>query len=278
MPARQAASRPTTDLATLRASIPSEPASPVGYWQDVATSRRLAAAFVAAAGDQDPDARTAQTDSLLSESYSWAGPMGDWSLADRGRAFALASRRSSSAVLSKVSLQTGDVTLSGSGGRVPITITNGSNKELKVNVVATSQELAFPTGNDQKVKALVGRPFVQPTVLKPGESFVTVPVDLGQGLAGRMTVSANSAGVELARTSLTVRASFLNQLAIVAGIVAVLLGLLFYVRRRVKRYQESTRGSGEETAEAGGDAGDDAPAEGVGGEIAAQENTEPGAQ
>ncbi len=245
--ASEAASRPTTQLAALRAVIPGQPAAPLGYWEDVASGRRYSSAFVAAAGEQDADARTSRTDSLLSESYSWAGPAGDWSQADRGRAFALAARRGAVSVLGKVSLQTGDVTLSGSGGRVPITLLNGSAKELRVRVVATSHELAFPpAGGGPQSPRRVGTPFVQTAVLKPGESFVTVPVDLGQGIAGRMTVTVMAGQVELARTSLNVRASFLNQLAIVAGIVAVLLGLLVYVRRRVRRFQESARSGDEE--------------------------------
>jgi hypothetical protein len=228
MTAREAASLPTTQPVTLESDIGRRTA-PLGYWEEVAQGRRLASAFVAAAGAADPEARTAVTDSLLSESYAWAGPEGDWSLADRGRAFAQAARRTSQATLGKVTLQTADVTLSGSGGRLPITILNGSDKDLKVQVVASSPQLAFPKG-----------PSVTTTV-KPGESFVTIPVDLGQALAGRVKVTVRAGGVDLASSSLNVQASFLNQLAIVAAIVAVLVGLLFFVRGRVRRYQSSSR-------------------------------------
>ena len=106
-----------------------------------------------------------------------------------------------------MTLQTSDVTLSGSGGRLPITVLNGSAKDLKVQVVASSDQLAFPKGPSLT------------TVVKPGESFVTIPVDLGQGLAGRVKVTVRAGDVELASSSLTIRASFLNQLVIVAAIV-----------------------------------------------------------
>ena len=232
MTARQAAALPTTQPASLQKTI-EESSAPAGYWDDVAQGRRLASAFVASAGEADPEARTAVTDSLLSESFAWAGPEGDWSLADRGRAFAESAKRTSQATLDTIGLQASDVTLSGSGGRLPITIVNGSAKDLKVQVVASSGQLTFPKGPSLT------------TTLRPGESFVTIPVDLGQALAGRVKVMVRAGNVDLASSSLTVRASFLNQLVIVGAIVAVLIGLLIFVRSRVRRSQGASMPGGE---------------------------------
>jgi hypothetical protein len=232
--AQEAAAVPTTATVDLVSAIPERPAPP-GYWEDVAKARAATAAYVSAAGSADADVRQAQTQVLIAESRTWAGPTGDWSLADRGRAFAQAAIRAADQVLGLVAVQASDVTLSGNSGKVPVTITNRSDKDLRVTVTADSGQLTFPRGASQV------------TILRPGEGYITIPVDLGQAIAGRMTVRVMAGDRELARSSLNVKASFLDRLAIVAAIVVGLVGLLVYVRSRMKR-QEGSRRAGSAPA------------------------------
>jgi hypothetical protein len=201
----------------------------------VAKARRYAAAYLQATGPGDPDARAAATQSLMAQSRSWAGPAQDWSLAARGRAYADAAIKGARTVFDQVSVQVSDVTLSGSSGRIPVTIRNGSSKKLRVQVVSTSSSLTFPRGSTQAL------------TVGPGESFLTVPVDLGQALSGKVVVAVRVGTVQLAASSLTVTASFIDRLAIVGTIVVVLVVLLFIVRSRVRKY----RSSGERTGPSG---------------------------
>jgi hypothetical protein len=225
--AEQAASLGTTRTVQLarRVAEPGEP--PKGFWAAVARARQFAAAYLGAAGPGDPDARAATTQALLAQSRSWAGPQQDWSIAPRGRAYADAAVKGTKAVFDKVSVQVSDVTLSGSSGRIPVTVRNTSSKKLRVQVVSTSPSLTFPKGADQTL------------TVGPGESFLTVPVDLGQAISGKVKVAVRVGAVQLAATSLSVTASFIDRLAIVGGIVVALVVLLFVVRTRVKKYQVS---------------------------------------
>ena len=238
MTAQQAASRSTSRTANLGGPGSRSGAAPAGYWKAVAGAHELASAFIFAAGSDDSDARSVLGQSLVAESLTWAGPSGDWSLADRGLAFATTASRTAQSVLGKVTLQLVPFTLSGDSGRVPITVTNGTDKILRVRVTASSPVLTFPKGASQKLS------------LRPADNLITVPVDLGQAIEGRLTVTVYASRHKLARSSLTVRASFLDRLVIVAAIVAGLIGLLVFVRRRIRRAQRAASGSGEDTPSA----------------------------
>ena len=75
-----------------------------------------------------------------------------------------------------------------------------------------------------------------------------MPVDLGQAISGKVRVAVRAGRVQLAATSLTVTASFIDRLAIVATIVVVLVILLFVVRGRVRKYRMAMgQGEGDET-------------------------------
>jgi hypothetical protein len=199
-------------------------AAPAGYWEEVSAGRVPAQAFVDAVSERDPDASAALYASLVSESRSWAGADDSWSLAERGRAFAALARRRSEAVLSKVSVSTSNVTLSGTAGKVPLSVKNESGKTLEVYVIARALHATFPQGPRVKV------------TLRPADNYVTIPIDLGRGnIYDRVTVSVVAGDVRLASTRLEVRASYLDRLALIAMVVAVLAGLLFYIRRKVRR-------------------------------------------
>jgi len=214
IPGRQTYAPPET--------IEMTPTPPAGYWGEVAEARRYASALEYAAGPSDPDARLAVEASLVAQSSRWAGADGRWSMADRGRAFASTAQRLSSGVLDQVILTAKDVTLAGPKGDVPISIENGSAKDLTVELRMHADDMQI-AGDGQQI-----------IVLRPQENFHTVAVDLRSALADRLVTEVWAGEVMLASSSSVVRASYLDRLAVVGGVIVILLGLLLFIRRRVR--------------------------------------------
>jgi hypothetical protein len=107
---------------------------------------------------------------------------------------------------------------------VPLSIRNDSAKTLNVDVLVRGTHASFPGGSLIRV------------ALRPGDNYLTIPVDLGAtGFADRLTISVVSGDVTLAKTFMDVRASYLDRLGLVATAVLVMLGLLFYIRRKARR-------------------------------------------
>lgn len=220
--ASQAAGTPSSDVYELPATLETTPTAPAGYWNEVAEARRYAAALEHAAGADDPDARLATEASLVAQSARWAGADGSWSMADRGRAFASTAERLSRSVLDEVALTAKDVTLAGPRGEVPLSIVNGSTKDLAVVLRVRTDDMEI-TGRREEV-----------VTLRPQENFHTVGVDLRSALSDTLVVELWAGEVMLASGSSVVRASYLDRLAIVGGVAVLLLGLLLYIRRRVR--------------------------------------------
>jgi len=229
------------DPVSLPQSVESTPAAPPGYWEDAARARMWAAGLEAAAGPGDPDARSASDASLIAQGARWAGPDGRWSMADRGRAFASYAERTSRTVLEQVTVAAQDVTLAGPRGDVPISIVNGSAKELTVLLSMRGAELDL-TGPDEEL-----------VTLSPQENFYTVGVDLQSALSGTLVVEIRAEEVLLATGTSVVRASYLDRLAIVGGVAVLLLGLLLFIRRRVRAADADTMMPGEDVPAAGED-------------------------
>lgn len=227
--ASQAARTKPLSAARLPTKAPAGAPAPQGYWAEVARARQYAVAFVDAVSEKDPDAEASMYTSLVAESRCWAGPDQSWSFADRGRAFASAAQRSAAAVLSQVSVASQNITLASSSGKVPLSIKNSSGKTLNVVLVAQGSHALFPGGSRIKV------------ALRPADNYVTFPVDLGTGgFTDRLTVSVMSGDLALAKTSIDVRASYTDRLALVSMVVVVMLGLLFYIRRKVRSTEADT--------------------------------------
>jgi len=177
---------------------------------------------VAAAGRTDVDARRALDALLLAESRAWAGPDGAWSLAGRGRALARAAAQTADEVLTKVTLDAPSVTLPGSEGKAPVSITNGSGRTLVVDLEATSAD----------VRVLQPHTTVH---LRPGENVLSVPVSLGTAASGRLRYAVTAGGFRIATATATVSASYQDRIVLLATVLLVLAGLLFYIRRTVLR-------------------------------------------
>ncbi|MRR11996.1 hypothetical protein EG835_05885 [bacterium] len=70
--------------------------------------------------------------------------------------------------------------------------------------------------------------------VRPQENFATVPVDLGQSLSGLLTVGVYAGDIMLDEVTVTVRASFLDRLVLIFGVAIVLVGMLLFIRKRVR--------------------------------------------
>lgn len=197
--------------------------APRGYWAEVTEARRWAAALREAIGDSAPEVVTAERDSLIAASSAWAGADSGWVLADRGRSFADTAVRLARDILGEVSLTVEPITLAGTAGELPVTVRNDSGRPLTVRLIAEASGGADIPG-----------PREQTIVLEPQDNFVQIPVDLTNAIAGDIRVSVAAADVELTDKSVTVRASYLDRIALIGGIVLVMIGVLVFVIRRVR--------------------------------------------
>lgn len=207
--------------ASLSPAAKLSPQAPAGYWDDVTRALSQARALQSAAGPGDPDAAGAVRDAVLATSRCWAGPGGPWSEAERGRAYARAAEDTARRTLSAVHVDIPAVTLSGSAGKVPVSIQNGSAKVLAVVITSRSPKIRLP-----KVRITA--------VLRPGENILSVPVDLGPVLSAPLSIAVSAEDVRLAESTTTVRASYLDRLVVLAAVVSVLLMLLWYIRVKAR--------------------------------------------
>ena len=192
------------------------------FWAAVRAGRANSEALLAALGPGSATASMAQAHSLVSESHAWAEPAQSYQLAPAGIDFAQAAYRAGQAIFSKIDVTAQPVTLAGATGQVPINIQNTSQETLSVFIVAK------PSGGME----VVGASRI-PTKLPPRETFVQIPVDMHSALTGRLTVEVMSGPLVISRQTVTVRRSYLDRLALIAGIVVVLGGLLVFIVRRV---------------------------------------------
>jgi len=196
---------------------------PQGYWKKVRLARAYARGLLAALGPGGSGVASAQTDSLLAESSAWSEPNGTWAAAGRGAEFADVSLGVSKAGFGNLSISAEPVTFAGKRGDLPVSITNTTKNTLNVIVRATASGDARIVGDRQV-----------PTVLRPQETFVQIPVDMRSALSSKLKVEVMAGDVVLAHTTVQVQASYLDRIAIIAGIVLLLIGLLIFIVRRVR--------------------------------------------
>lgn len=197
--------------------------APSGYWAEVQNGRRWARALSGALGQGAPDAVTAHRDSLIAQASAWAGVDGGWVLADRGRSFASTAVRLARDTLDPIELRVEPVTLAGSSGDVPITIKNGSDRSLTVRLSTR------PSGGVR-----VAGDGSQSVQLPPQDTFIELPVEMPESLAGELAVSVSSGGMVLETQVVPIRASYLDRLVMIVGVVIVLGILMFVVARRAR--------------------------------------------
>jgi hypothetical protein len=222
-----AATLPSAGSATLR-DKPTDPTPAPGALQNaVARARVRVDAYEAAVGSI-PDTATMNAQSL-SESRCWADADGTWDLADRGLALAGQADTTAWNVISKVTIDAPSVTLSGSEGRVPVSIVNDSGQPLHVVLQATSTSMRV------RSERIAMR-------LAPGENILSVPVALDNARVAKLHLSVTAAGLSLARTTTTVSASYLDRIVLLGAVVLVLIVLLIFIRRRMA---QGARNDGE---------------------------------
>jgi hypothetical protein len=194
-------------------------------------------------GPDDAEAAAALSDSLIAQNSAWAGPDGRFPLADRGRAFSAAALRLAQTILDSVRVSARDLTLSGSSGSVPFSISNDSGRTLNVVLRFTTDRVTLRSQS------------LREEALLPADNYITVPVQLRTAVRGTLRLQVVAGTLVIASTTVTVHASYLDRLAIVGAIAVMLGAMLFYIRRRVRgaqRAEEATRtaaGSGESSAD-----------------------------
>jgi len=206
--------------ATLVASPPL-PEWPEGYWAEVADASRLMHAALVALGGEDTDAQAARTNVLTAQSLSWTADHQSSGTSERAHEFSAAAARRIGGIFSTVTVAGSDVTLANRTGRVPVSITNGSGKPLRVVVTATAPRMR-------------ATPPAEPVTLDVGENVISVPVDMHYEISDRLAVRVLAADVALGSTEFTVRASYLDRLVWVGIVVLFLIGMLVFIRRRVR--------------------------------------------
>lgn len=212
---------PAQSAQVLLVGGPVTPGAPNGYWKSVSSARRSASAYYAALGPADPDAATAEAQSLVAEGSMWSGPSGTWARSSRGLGYATAALTATRPILDAVSVKAEPLTFSGASGDVPVTIVNGSQKTLAVVVKVTA-------GSGLRVRGETSIPMT----LRPQENYLEIPVEILTSLSGRLTIDVQAGGVSLGRKNVVVKASYLDRIALGAGAVVALLVMLFLIIRR----------------------------------------------
>jgi hypothetical protein len=205
------------------AQAPKQPGTPAGYWAAVRSARAYADGMLAALGPGGSGVASAQSDSLLAESSAWSESDGAWTSAQRGLDFASASLALSKAAFGKVSIKAEPVTFAGKRGEVPVSITNTTKNTLAVVVRASASGDARVVGS-RRIK----------TVLRPQETFVPITVDMQSALSSKLKIEVLAGDVVLAQETVNLQASYLDRIAIIAGIVLLLGALLIFIVRRVR--------------------------------------------
>ncbi len=197
--------------------------APKDYWPATASARSWAKALGAALPDGTAQVESSERNSLVAEGFAWSGPAGSWQRAQAGLSFATAAEKASRQILDKVSVTVREITLSGTHGEVPVTISNGT--EFTLNVILRfkpSRGLKLENGGAQEL------------TLRPQENYVEVPVELQNVVASTLEVSVMAGDTVLDTASVQIRGSYLDRLAIIFGIIVALALLLFFIIRRVR--------------------------------------------
>jgi hypothetical protein len=203
------------------ADAPEDPPAPA-YWPEVARARSAAVALSEALGPEDDDARRATHHALVAESALWAGADGTYALRERALSFARSAYETAQRFFDGIAIDAKDVTLPGVTGDVPISIVNTTGKPMRLSFDASAARASV-------------RGVPKPVTVQPGENVVTVAVDMKGEISDRVRISLASGDLTLASSEILVRASYLDRIVTIAGVLLFLLVLLAYIRRRAMR-------------------------------------------
>ncbi|HEX9093291.1 MAG TPA: hypothetical protein VF902_04850 [Coriobacteriia bacterium] len=199
------------------------------YWAAVAQARTRVLALASAAGADDADVAAGRRNLMIAECGSWlSGPTDAWT-AERGTSFTAAADQSAWAALSALKLTSPNVTLSATTGKVRVSVANASGKALRLVLEAKPAGMRLPQGTRLEIDA------------PPGETILTVPVDMGASLSGTLGLRLLAGSLQVATASSSVRASYMDRLVLFGGVVLLLLIMLGYIWRRRHRALERLR-------------------------------------
>lgn len=153
---------------------------------------------------------------------------------DRGTATALADDvgKSASTILGAVTVDAEDMTLAGTSGNVPFTITNDADAALKVTITfAPGDGLAVT--DDRYASGYT-------TVLYTGQNTFTVPVTCTDELSS-LSITVTSEGVPINGQTIAVHTSHINEVTLIVCSVILVGVVIFLVRRRKHRIHASVR-------------------------------------
>jgi len=207
--------------------LPAEPLSTLDFWTSTVGARTAALAYEAAAGPTDADAAAVRRMLLIAESSLWRladGIPADPPLAARAAGYAESYVAQQFGL---VQLNVMDTTLSGQKGDVPVTLVNDTDKTLTLTLEMAADAMSL--GQDRIV-----------LTAPADESFLTVPVNLGNDLSGELHLHLKAGEMVIAERSVSVNASYIDRVVTVGGVVLVLIGLLAFIRRHMR--QASTDG------------------------------------
>ena len=235
---RETSTPPKTASVRLLTEKPSSRA-PKGFWTTVSRARSHAEALTASVGVNDTAASSARTNSLLAEASAWEAPGTTWAGASRGLHLAQASLKTSTTILDAITLDIESVTLSSARGEVPVSLQNGSGKTVRV-VMRTSTQDGIGVEGPRRI----------PTVMRPQETFVQIPVNMHSALSGKLTVELLAGDLVVATRTVDIKGSYLDRLVIIGGIVLALGALLAFIVRRVRSAELSERRAEEQSESA----------------------------
>ncbi|MGB4441198.1 MAG: hypothetical protein WBJ62_03125 [Coriobacteriia bacterium] len=192
----------------------------VEYWNEIVAGRSAALAYARAAGPDDPDATAAVRALLAAESSLITSEGSRASGRTQGLARSAEALEYVTAQFALIRLEAEDVTLSGTNGELPLTLINDTGKQLNLTLLAASGTRQSTVG-------------AQEIVAQPTQNFLTLPVDLGNALSDEIAISVRAGDMTIAEAAVGVRASYIDRLATILMVVAVLAVLLVIIRRKV---------------------------------------------
>lgn len=209
--------------------------APAQYWDRVAEGRKLADALASLLPSDDEAGPQVVRQSLVAAGSAWAGLEGDWAPATTGLAYAVSAIDSVNEVFGKLTLTASKITLAGSKGTLPVTISNKTDKKLR-------GVLMVDPGSGVKLQG----PDRREVELDPGDNFVEIPVVLENAFAGDVEVRLLAGDAQIAASSVRVQGSYLDRLVIGGTALVLIAGLLIFVIRRVREVE-----AGEELIDPG---------------------------
>jgi hypothetical protein len=120
------------------------------------------------------------------------------------------------------------VTLTSSGGQIPVRITNLNDHLVRVRIQVVSSRLRFPSGNAQDL------------TIQPGETLVPI-FEATARTTGTFPVKVfvlTPAGAEMSETTITVRSTAFNRIALLITLSAVIALIAVWLRRSRSRRKD----------------------------------------